>query len=121
MDQTLLWLHPVMQVFALLLGGFAMWQGLQRVAMSHFKKKIIFPWKSHVRWGSLAMLLWIAGAFGFYVTHAVFGETHITGIHAVLAWWIIALCRNGSAQEAALLAACGAWRAEYSAARACGV
>ena len=24
MDQTLLWLHPVMQVFALLLGGFAM-------------------------------------------------------------------------------------------------
>ena len=37
MDQTLLWLHPVMQVFALLLGGFAMWQGLQRVAMSHFK------------------------------------------------------------------------------------
>ena len=45
MDQTLLWLHPVMQVFALLLGGFAMWQGLQRVAMSHFKKKIIFPWK----------------------------------------------------------------------------
>lgn len=77
MDQTLLWLHPVMQVFALLLGGFAMWQGLQRVAMSHFKKKIIFPWKSHVRWGSLAMLLWIAGAFGFYVTACGFrGNAH---------------------------------------------
>ena len=95
MDQTLLWLHPVMQVFALLLGIFAMWQGMQRVAMNHFKKKIIFQWKSHVRWGSLAMILWIAGAFGFYVTHAVFGETHITGIHAVLAWWIIALCVAG--------------------------
>lgn len=95
MDQTLLWLHPVMQVFALFLGLFAMWQGAQRVAMNYFKKKMIFPWKSHVRWGSLAMILWIAGAFGFYVTHAVFGETHITGAHAELAWVIIVLCLVG--------------------------
>ena len=95
MDQFLLWVHPVVQAIALLPGLLALCQGIQRVAMNHFKMRLVFPWKAHVRWGSVAMLLWIAGAFGFYVTHEVFGETHITGIHAELAVWIIALCVVG--------------------------
>ena len=122
MDQTLLWLHPVMQVFALLLGIFAMWQGMQRVAMNHFKKKIIFQWKSHVRWGSLVMILWIAGAFGFYVTHAVFGETHIGVVdHRVVRCGVADRGRDGQAQEKTLLVAGRTRRPECFAARPCAV
>ena len=41
--------------------------------------------------GTLGLLLWTAGAFGFYATHSLFGATHITGGHAFMAWPIMAL------------------------------
>lgn len=94
MDQTLLWAHPVMQVVALVMGLWALWQGSRRVAMQ-MGKKVIFPWKKHVRWGGGALILWVAGALGFYITHTVFGSVHITGLHAELAWVIIALSMFG--------------------------
>lgn len=90
MSETLLWLHPVMQTLAALLGVWAMWQGWKRVQMQR-GIKVIFPWKQHVRWGTVALLLWTLGALGFYVTHDLFGSTHITGLHAQLAWPVIAL------------------------------
>ena len=90
MSDVLLWLHPVMQVLAAVLGIWAMWQGLKRVAQLR-GKKILFPWKQHVKLGTLALCLWILGALGFYVTHDLFGETHITGLHAFLAWPIIVI------------------------------
>ena len=95
MDQLFIWLHIFMQVSALVLGIIAMRQGVQRVSQSHFKKKILFPWKQHVRWGRYAMLLWLAGALGFYVTHSMFGATHMTGSHANVAWGVMALCVGG--------------------------
>ena len=90
MDTFLLWAHPVMQVVAALTGFWAMWQGVKRFAMQ-MGRKAIFPWKSHVRLGSVALVLWSLGALGFYVTHTVFGMTHITDLHAELAWPIVAL------------------------------
>ena len=89
-DTLVLWVHPVMQSVAVLIGLLAMWQGWKRVQMLR-GRKVIFPWRTHVRLGTLGLLLWTAGAFGFYVTHSLFGATHITGIHAVLAWPIMAL------------------------------
>lgn len=97
METFLLWLHPTVQVFALLIGLYAMWQGIQRVEMVYMKKKIIFPWKSHVHLGSLAMILWLFGGLGFYTTHTIFGGTHITGSHAYVAWIIFAFCIFGLA------------------------
>lgn len=96
MSETLVWLHPLMQVFAALLGMYAMWQGWKRVQMQR-GVKIIFPWKQHVRLGAAALILWTLGALGFYVTHSLFGSTHITGLHAELAWPIIALSLFGLA------------------------
>lgn len=96
MSEILLWLHPVMQVLAALIGCYAMWQGWKRVQMQR-GVKIIFPWKQHVRWGAVALILWSLGALGFYVTHDLFGSTHITGLHAQLAWPIIALSIFGLA------------------------
>ena len=77
MSEILLWVHPLMQVCAAVLGVWAMWQGLKRVAML------------------LALVLWILGAIGFYVTLDLFGSTHITGLHAELAWPIIGLAILG--------------------------
>ena len=85
MSEILLWVHPLMQVCAAVLGVWAMWQGLKRVAML-LGKKTLFPWKQHVKLGTLALVLWILGAIGFYVTLDLFGSTHITGLHAELAW-----------------------------------
>jgi LPXTG-motif cell wall-anchored protein len=89
-----MWTHPPLQGLAAVIGVMAMWQGGKRVAMQ-FGKKIIFPWKRHVRLGALGLILWTLGALGFYVTHSVFGATHITGSHAVMAWPIIGLSLFG--------------------------
>ena len=64
-------------------GGDAAWQ------------ETLFPWKQHVKLGTLALVLWILGALGFYVTLDLFGSTHITGLHAELAWPIIGLAILG--------------------------
>lgn len=48
-----------------------------------------------VKLGTLALVLWILGALGFYVTLDLFGSTHITGLHAELAWPIIGLAILG--------------------------
>lgn len=94
MIDTLVWLHPLMQLCAAALGLWAMWQGLKRVAMLR-GKKILFPWKQHVKLGTLALVLWILGGLGFYVTLELFGSTHITGLHAILAWPVITLAFVG--------------------------
>ncbi len=94
MSEVLLWLHPLMQVCAAVLGVWAMWQGLKRVAML-LGKKTLFPWKQHVRLGTVALVLWILGALGFFVTLDLFGSTHITGLLAELAWPIIGLAVLG--------------------------
>lgn len=94
METIILWIHPVTQTLAALMGAVAMWQGWKKVQMLR-GKKVIFPWKQHVRWGSWGLILWTSGALGFYVTHSIFGETHITGEHAILAWPIIALSLFG--------------------------
>lgn len=53
--------------------------GAEAVAML-LGKKTLFPWKQHVKLGTLALVLWILGALGFYVTLDLFGSTHITGL-----------------------------------------
>ena len=90
LETIIFWVHPVTQGLAVLIGLLAMWQGILRVRML-CGQKVIFPWRNHVRLGTAGLLLWTAGAYGFYVTHSYFGGTHITGIHATLAWPIMGL------------------------------
>ena len=40
MSDILLWMHPLMQVCAAVLGVWAMWQGLKRVAMLPNKSSV---------------------------------------------------------------------------------
>lgn len=89
-SSVLLWLHPLMQLLAAVFGVVAMYQGIKKIRML-LGTKIIFPWKQHVKLGSWTLGLWILGGLGFYVTHDIFGETHVTGAHAYLAWPVIVL------------------------------
>lgn len=90
MNTLLLWSHPVMQFIAVLTGLFALRQGFKRFAMLR-GKKVIFPWKKHVKLGSITLLLWILGLTGFGITFAVFEAINITGAHACLAIAIVVL------------------------------
>ena len=96
MNTFLLWMHPLVQAGAALIGFWAMWQGIKRVQML-LGKKTIFPWKQHVKLGTWALCQWTFGASGFYTAYAVFGYTHITGLHADLAWPIVGLSLFGLA------------------------
>ena len=96
LETIIFWVHPVTQGLAFVLGLLAMWQGVTRVRML-CGQKVIFPWRNHVRLGTAGLLLWTAGAYGCYVTHSYFGGTHITGIHATLAWPIMGLSLLGLA------------------------
>ena len=89
-ESFLMYSHPVVQLFALFLGIWAMYQGCKRVAMQR-GVKVMFPWKQHVKLGSAALLLWVIGGLGFYVTHSLFGMTHITDEHATIAWYVLGL------------------------------
>lgn len=89
-ENFLLYSHPVVQICALFLGLWALYQGFKRIAMQQ-GKKVIFPWKQHVKLGSYALILWTIGGLGFYVTHSVFGMTHITDGHAEIAWYVMGL------------------------------
>jgi len=86
----LLWSHPIIQVIAALLGVYVIVQGIRRFVSQRGKKRL-FQWKRHVKFGSITLGLWILGSTGFYVTHTVFEVTHVTGIHADIAWFITGL------------------------------
>lgn len=86
----ILWGHPATQSIAALMGLVAMWQGWKRIEMLR-GKKVVFPWKRHVYWGTAALVLWTSGALGFYITLSIFGDVNITGLHATLAWPVIGL------------------------------
>ena len=96
MNTFLVWVHPLVQAGAALAGFWAMWQGYKRIRML-LGKKSIFPWKQHVKLGTWSLILWTLGALAFYTTHVVFGYAHVTGLHASLAWPIIALSLFGLA------------------------
>ena len=95
MSDVLLWLHPLMQVCAAVLGVWAMWQGMKRAAMLYGKKKMLFPWKQHVRLGTQALVQRNLRGLGYNVTRDHIGSTHIAGLHAELAWPIIGLAFLG--------------------------
>ena len=90
MNTFLTWSHPIIQIAAVLLGAYAMVQGIKRLAFRHNKGRI-FQWKKHVKFGAIALGLWVFGLTGFYVTHTVFEATYVTENHAYIAWVIAGL------------------------------
>lgn len=78
----MLWIHPVIQALATILAIIVLYQGYVRFMFVHFKKKGMFPWKKHVKFGLVTMTLWITGlALGAYMTHTYWSILGATEWH----------------------------------------
>ncbi|MFV0349454.1 MAG: DUF4079 family protein [Halodesulfovibrio sp.] len=89
----IMWIHPIIQLIATIAGFAAMYWGFRRFQMIHLKHKVMFPWKQHVRWGSIALLLWTAGlGLGLLFAHLGWGSILVTDIHYMIGFAVAPLC-----------------------------
>jgi hypothetical protein len=93
-----MWIHPALQLFATIAGGYVFYLGIRRFMMLHMKKKVPFNWKGHVLWGKIAIALWIAGmGLGLFFAWMGWGAMLITGWHYIAGFIIIPLAAAGFA------------------------
>ena len=92
----MLFLHPVLQLSAILLALYVFFLGVQRFRSLHLKQKAKFNWKRHVLLGKITMLAWLAGMLGgagmAYITWRGF---LITGTHGKVALVMLPLILFG--------------------------
>jgi hypothetical protein len=78
----MLWIHPILQLAALLIAIRVLFLGINRFRFQHLKQKRPFDWKGHVKYGKVAAWLWMAGlVLGVYVAQRTWGTTTLTGPH----------------------------------------
>jgi hypothetical protein len=78
----MLWLHPILQLAALLLAVRVLSMGINRFRFQHLKRKCAFDWKGHVKQGKITAWLWMAGlVLGLYMAQYAWGTTALTGPH----------------------------------------
>lgn len=57
----MLWIHPIIQLWATLTGFYVIFLAWQRVKVQHFKGKGKFEWKKHAFWGRIVIISWLVG------------------------------------------------------------
>ena len=78
----MLWLHPILQLVALLIAIRVLFMGINRFRFQHLKQKCAFNWKGHVKQGKIAAWLWMAGlVLGLYMAQHTWGALALTGPH----------------------------------------
>jgi hypothetical protein len=78
----MLWLHPILQLAALLIAVRVFSMGVNRFRFQHLKQKCGFNWKGHVKQGKVAAWLWLAGlVLGLYMAQRTWGTLGLTGPH----------------------------------------
>ncbi|EGB16249.1 hypothetical protein DND132_3046 [Pseudodesulfovibrio mercurii] len=78
----MLWIHPLLQLAALLLGVHVLRMGVNRFRFQHLKRKCAFDWKGHVRYGKIVVWTWLAGlVIGAYAAERAWGTAGLTGPH----------------------------------------
>jgi len=92
----MVWIHPVLQFVATLIGLYAMYLGWVRFQAAHMGRKMVFPWKPHVKWGTVALGIWAAGSLlGLAVARLAWSSVFITGAHAWVGLLMVPLCAVG--------------------------
>lgn len=77
-----LWIHPVIQTVATVLGLYVLWLGWARFQAAFLGRKRMFLWKRHVALGKIVTALWTVGlAEGLWATHKAWMTMFITGGH----------------------------------------
>lgn len=78
----IMWLHPLIQSVAMVLGIYVLYLGIQRFRFQHLGIKCKFDWKRHVLLGKIVHGLWLVGAaLGLYMAHWAWGSVNLTGGH----------------------------------------
>jgi len=89
-------LHPVLQIAVTFLALYVFWLGIDRFRQRHLQQKIIFKWQAHVKWGSIALVLWLIGALiGLTMTKVYWHGTFITGSHGDRLFVVVSLLLFG--------------------------
>ena len=74
--------HPALMALTLVLLIYVFYLGLVRFRFSHLKHKVVFPWKKHVQYGYIVLILMLAGtAGGMVVVWMNTGGVGATGWH----------------------------------------
>lgn len=78
----LMWIHPAIQLTAMILSVYVLYMGIQRFRFQHLKTKCAFNWKRHVFLGKVVHGLWAFGALlGLYMAQHAWGVVNLTGGH----------------------------------------
>ncbi len=77
-----MWIHPLIQSVAMLLGIYVLYMGIQRFRFQHMGVKCKFNWKLHVKLGKLVHGLWLFGfGLGLFMAYYEWGSIDLTGGH----------------------------------------
>ena len=86
----MLFLHPVNQLFSIILAVYVFFLGLQRFRSLHLNQNTRFNWKRHVTLGIISLAIMFIGLLGGSAVVAFYwGGSRITGIHATIAFIIL--------------------------------
>lgn len=86
----MLFLHPVNQLFSIILAFYVFFLGLQRFRSLHLNHDIRFNWKRHVTFGIISLAIMFMGLLGgTAIVDFYWGGSRITGIHATIAFIIL--------------------------------
>lgn len=78
----MIWIHPVLQAFATMIGIYAAYLGLERFLSQHMGMRTQFLWKRHVTFGQIAIGLWLFGMIGgLTVARLKWQVNFVTGAH----------------------------------------
>ena len=93
---VMLLFHPLIQILATFLAVYVLWLGLQRFRSQHLQQKIAFKWRPHVKLGTIAMVLWLAGLVGGLIMARIWWQGFmITGTHGKTALVMLPLLLFG--------------------------
>lgn len=86
----MLYVHPIVQVIAILLALYGLLLGIQRFKQLYLGKKVIFMWKTHIIIGEIALFIMLVGAVGGLATAYFYWQgVLITGHHAKIGLYLI--------------------------------
>ncbi len=81
----MLWIHPIIQAFAIVIAWYVFYLGTKRFRFLHLHQEARFTWKRHVILGEIAFGFLLAGiAGGIIMVYLHWQGFFITGIHGVI-------------------------------------
>ena len=82
----MLYLHPLFQLSAIILGWYTLYLGVQRFRILHLHQKVRFQWSRHVTLGLISLVTLLAGmGVGMLMVYTHWQGFLMTGTHGKVA------------------------------------